>query len=808
MIGKLFRHTMMMFLALMVPGTLTCCVDDNNVTDSSQELTEDYAIAFDISLGTNPGSSMRAISDNHKPDEKGDAVDYQVDIEGVNNDFRILLFDKDDNFLFEPLKVHYQYQLNELDDETYSGQKRWQIIIPAHVLKSKGLLDKIKQDNFKIAVLANWPKDKRVEFQEGEKLQKLSHYYYDDVYGIASNDDAYGHLPDNRNMGAFTEWVKSNYSNQNAAEVAIRTDMEERTDPRMITRKLGRYDHTYEHIWRVWHFGDFGDEINELSTNSQIIELWKKQFTKDQEKFSEITTITSGFTGYGGYNDKEDYNGLTFENPTQNDNSYSPEGFTVGMGLTNAENEAKTQYITNNRIKFSALAAGTLRVWAKKATTSEKCILGIQVKDNNATNNTTNRKVKAQLTDEFQVYIIDKVDVTGAGSSVENAPLTIPEVISIYAVDGSMIIKQIEYIETKHLSDSDREGYLPGENNGQLIPMYGVQEFEAIGNHLAEGEIFNLSTAPTEGDDGYTRKKIHLLRSVAKVELLIPVGFPKLSHAYMRCVNRHGRCEPIDVLTPTDILWKGGTTYRSKTYQGIDQEIENIKTYGPFYKKDDQDKSHYRGKLSWFYTTWAEDWTDKWNWNGKNPEVPTTPDYPHIFNTRINRSDYMHFRFIETKNGYDRYVLYVPEKNIDDPGDIGNLSKTPKIPHIELRFEGFNNEENLDDNDCYRIYFTDKNNTDIVSKGYVYDDQEKKYLNDNILYPIVRNHIYRFTVTSVSGFELTSLNVNVDVVPYDEIELNPEFGDDDSIVNDADSSTDVDDYDDTELNPGFGKKNN
>ena len=66
----------------------------------------------------------------------------------------------------------------------------------------------------------------------------------------------------------------------------------------------------------------------------------------------------------------------------------------------------------------------------------------------------------------------------------------------------------------------------------------------------------------------------------------------------------------------------------------------------------------------------------------------------------------------------------------------------------------------------------------------------------------MRNHIYRFTVTSFSGADtptLGNLKVNLDVVPYDVTDLNPGFGQE---KNEAES--DVGPYDDTTLNPDFG----
>lgn len=758
---KLFRHTIAMFLTFLVLGSLMCCIDDHYDANCDQDINDDFSIAFDISLSSGPGGAMRDISQDHTSEEIGDEVDYQVDVEGANNDFRILFFDKDDNFLFEPLRTYYQY---ELTDETYKEQKRWRVIIPASALKRQvddntTILDKIKEENFKIAVLANWPRSEKdkLEFSQGNKLYKLSHYWQDDVYGDNSDvrrKEGFRFLTNNGMMGAFTEWVKSTYKNQEAARTAICE--EEREDPHTIMRKVptirkeGTYPHTYKHIWRAWHFGDFGEEVNGLSKNSNIREYWKKQFKKDQETFFSDLQSNINITKF------DDYGGSTYHAEGQTDDcglsleggegcSYNGEGLMIGEGKFETK-ENNVTYLTGNRLMFNAFAAGKIRICAKKNDTNT--LLYIQLKDNNTTNNKDNRKpiedkhIVKTLDNDFIIYeYSNNINVTGAGSSDSDAKLTIPEVISIYAEGGSMTIKQIEFIEDKHLSDTDREGFLPGENNNQLIPMYGIQEFGAIGDRMVPGEMFNLS----EQKDNYQYGKVHLLRSLAKVELLIPTGFLQLTHAYLRCVNRTSRCEPVDVSTSTYKLWNN-----------VDNEITNIKNYGPFYKKNDKDHGLYRSQLSWFYKAWTE-WNPQWDFN-KITEYPVTvsnkSDYPHIFNTRINRSDYVHFIYKGKKDNYDYYVLYVPEKNIDDPSDVGEMGATPKIPHIELRFKDVNNEENLDDNDCYRIYFTDQNNSDkLPSISNKYDGAEQTVLENYgkngypELYPIMRNHIYRFTLS-------------------------------------------------------------
>ena len=702
---RIFSHIMSILLTFLMSGIFMCCYDYDGIIMTYEEARlEDFALAFDISLNTIPGSTTRA---THK-ETNGEEIDNEVDVEGMNHDFRILFFDKDDNFLLDIGRTYYK-----LEDVSEGRSKHWRVTIPSTVLRHRGTLEKIQTENFKIAVLANWPKDKKVNFEYGDKLYKLSQYTKDDEY----NKEPYSHLPALGNlMGAYTDWVKSGYTGQNAAEEAIRT--EKRMNPRTITRKTGNAHrqedpYIYNHVWRVWTFGDGqisymdGTKINET-----FADVWQKQF--DSYKSALSTVASDGFSGYGGTFDE---GGLVLEGVNGSTTHDDDDGLTLAMGLESSDNSN----IVNNRLKFKAFATGTLKVTARKATEDGADVwLGMQRKENS--NSNASYRETEKLGNAYQTYTFSNIPVTGTSSKDY---LNNPEIISIYAVGGSMVVKHIEFIEGRHLYETDREGFLPDKDR-QLIPMYGIQEFDAIDYRMIPDEVFYLSPiSDKEFNDDYTRKNVHLLRSLAKVELLIPAGLP-LTHAYMRSANRTSRCEPVDVSAPTNELW-----------DSVDDEIGNIKSYGAFYDSADS----YQEKLSWFYGTWDK-W---WGWNDKNFSIPQTSyDYPHIFNTRISRSDYIHFRYMETQDGYDRYVLYVPEKNIDDPNDVGVLRATPKVPHIELRFEG-SDDANLDDNDCWRIYFTDDEDWRKVAQNG-YDDYEKVRDNLNKLYPIVRNHIYRFTV--------------------------------------------------------------
>ncbi|MCH5231918.1 MAG: hypothetical protein J1F43_09020, partial [Muribaculaceae bacterium] len=340
-----------------------------------------------------------------------------------------------------------------------------------------------------------------------------------------------------------------------------------------------------------------------------------------------------------------------------------------------------------------------------------------------------------------------------------------PEYIYIYNTDNNaVVIYSIEYICDKYLYDTDRQGV------EQLIPMYGVQHFKSITN-WGSVPVLNLSQ---DGDN------INLIRSVAKVELYLP-NSKDYFYVGMRSMNRTSRNEPMDVENPTNLAWQKFTnaSYHDATHC----EWFDICNYGKGYDTSktgvNEQVQAYQNWLSWFYGSWKfkRNVADSWNYSTsadgfwKYDGVPSlsslsdkeVTQYPHIFNPSINRSDFCEFIQKPDVNGYRRYILYVPDKNIDDPNDAGLLSSSPKVAHIEYRSEK-NQDEYLDDNKCHRIYFTNYSTNDAIKQlnRDQFDDYEITGLDD--LWPIMRNHIYRFYVGSNN--ETQEIYVKVDEWGY------------------------------------------
>lgn len=171
------------------------------------------------------------------------------------------------------------------------------------------------------------------------------------------------------------------------------------------------------------------------------------------------------------------------------------------------------------------------------------------------------------------------------------------------------------------------------------IPMYGIQEFDAIPN-WTKGTTFNMSTQTASQEKDYHYKSISLLRSVVKLELRIPMYDNNgalvevdLNYAQLLLNNYMCRTEPMDVSTPTNEIWKSDHS---------ECEWIRIKKYGPFISNKvglTDGTPNFKKRMSWFYGIWK---SLGWDFNG-NTEVLEYIDskadnpYPRIFNPIVQR---------------------------------------------------------------------------------------------------------------------------------------------------------------------------
>lgn len=338
--------------------------------------------------------------------------------------------------------------------------------------------------------------------------------------------------------------------------------------------------------------------------------------------------------------------------------------------------------------------------------------------------------------------------------------------------DGSGNIKETAPGRT----GNDANFYFHPDKVKQGIPMYGVQIFNPITN-WTKGTPFNLSYGASGQDAAYERKNIHLLRSLVKLELKVPKTVTieengvskdkeiKVINPHLQFSNVMARCEPLDVATPPEILWKSEA----------DCEWENIYAYGPIIngKVAGPNLEYFQERTAWFYGAWKGWWDynkdfDNGLKNGsrstlfdKNGRVTGKP-YPRIFNPVIQRNqDAMLDDCLVEDDAYWYYVVYTGERNINDSSYFGTDTAydydNSMISFFFFQIEG-------DDSSLfYKVALTDYEhnsyikNTNYYEKTGIYLDKYKKVMapdgtKENWNWPLLRNHCYTFIVNSFGNF--------------------------------------------------------
>ena len=706
-------------------------------------------------------------------------------------------------------------------------------------------------------------------------LTMLSHAERDTAYKSANQLNGYDHLVyyvegnEHPHMGPYTEWVKNFQKNEAAAEQTLRTkydvDGHKYTNSEMQSR--GAIE--YHDMWRIWNFGgqaNFENNMGYETTNSKILTAWvtnnetaKTAFDKDYPADKHKTDTSNKYWPL-----KNHESDLVLHGPMERVvEKVGAEGEEKAVGIklpvvpdfTEAQNDNGDGFPASmSYAHFYAKADGYVRVRYKAVGNAKlKAHIGLYNYAPPADN--TQRKHNVEARDEGKlkadrsqedmfiafgdvpnlhkhVYLY-AIEVPGEADTTD--PDESEDVEGEEGEDGEdgedggegevpeveapgIIIYEIEYIESRHLYDVDREGILPSKQ--YPIPMYGIQDFDPIGEYWQPGQLFNLSMFNNAVKEGYNYRTVSLLRSLARVEVLVNMNSfdRRPSHVFMRSMNRSARITPVDFFTPTDVIWNGyDRTSKSDQARlqhyidadnfaqqdiltncaGVDTEIDRIMQFGPIYIGRDsnnqepnsglsaeQKMDEYRSTTAWPFGIWEQQWG--WNWNraGSGEEASgnqvrwfetykpgdvrdyrgqVVPDYPHILHTRISRSDYARFHYVGEENGYYKYVIYIPEKNITDADNPGNIADRPKVIHVELRFNGGKIEnhdpdenlvENFDDNGAYRLYFTpggrsskyDSKLNGTKFSRLDWDSYEYDWESICEHWPIMRNHIYRFTV--------------------------------------------------------------
>ena len=825
------RHISLIISLLILLITIGCVreeIEPDGNGNGTVSATEPFTLTFTVgipSMGTDGGANTRAIF-------YGNPLYYEDWID-TQNGLRVLFFISkrqktgnsyvagqyadNNNYVavdpINPLKDYFLFESTSrwvtqlpYDDD---NNLRYRVTVPVYQIGNEDTeyreyWDKIREIlrtyDFKIAILANHPSSFTWTIQNSvlsvqniddlsnatnvKTINDIHHSVADNNYsnGGDGRQDAYAMLVDSSNkingystMGPYIDWVTTRsalygdalggkISSKETARTWIRDHWipelkyNEKTDPDIDFETLY---HDYRYLWSYWNFGgaaaDNALPYTDKSTtnthlndwevrNGALLRDWVSSAVENGGVFqNDLSTASTTINKYDGSDVLTFYpstatavitssNGKRFYGVQLPKLSATPTSTTAkdcflfklrthGTVTVRYQNLGGTLYVTN----------GTTRVSA--SSTSSKTVNGVKIY-------------------ESQYSISVPGDPTNC---------------FVFSMNGATIVHDIEFTEDEYLQLTDREGILPSSDHP--IPMYGVQKYAKLDGYWEEGAAFDLTEGGTnENGTDYPSKTISLLRAVAKIELLIPksLGVPK--HVYMRSLNRHVRCEPMDVSTPTNELWKDHN-------HGC--EWKDIQARGSFYEGGiTVDK--YKKRLAWYYGSWKE-WG--WKFNGYNQYIPDDSDgpFPRIMNPYINRSDFA--AFIDVSDYYNdqfyHFLFYMGESPLDAPHPYNGSSGSPKVPHIELRFDeryaatskvSTNTDINLEDDDCYRIYFTeggiasgarDANGVSKIGKKQYESQYENNtsYISEH--WPIIRNHIYRFTVLDAGADNMNGLVVDV-----------------------------------------------
>lgn len=855
---------------------LAGCKDDLVLEEGGADIVEEVdgdCIAFTMQIDKD--MSSRADGDFSFSSDL-DKYDNYID---TQDKFRVFFFSEKGDFLFGATDRIVSNLLNSSDNQT----DYWYIRVPMNRLvdrdKQEYDIDKIKtylkNNPFKVAVLANWPNadakinpadwdDSEGSYNPSENpsskvkgnprwnwsnsilntkanpadirnINDLHHVYNDVYYSASTRLKYYQDYMANVNsgdaagwyMGEPTDWVKmrdvqegwkARYDMKDVNGNGGFADMAEANrwiranwTPNIDKNQEKEIYRHYQHLWFLWNF----DASFKTGLNGN------PQYESD----GTVASVTDGgyYESNWGWNDgssagpvnpwgEEWYkrNGdilYQWMKTGYNDGTNSRALGSKTIDVGESDNDVFFKYISRNStpaycvkvgdnygiqlpaigrnavsnqsqgiITFQARTSGTLRVkWSSADETTSG--LGVQV------NNTL--RIHDNVNSTKPVDWVNSNDNTRYWDiSVEGDS----EPVYIFCTSGKAVVYSIEFIRGQYLYATDREGILPNVDQG--IPMYGVQDFPKIPD-WQRGTTINIS----QKDESGIVRNIYLVRALAKVEVYIKKEFGEPKHVYMRNMNRVARCEPMDVHSATETYW-------NDQHEAGKCEWFDIIEHGPSYNVGD-----YAGWFSWLYGSWKQEGCYWKPAEGKSYTVNISKGYyepdasqggwrkgtfgystdlksPHYFNPYQYRCNFC--RFIQGEEteykgtSYYKYVLYVPEKNITDPSSLDNSASTPRVPHIEYRFaprkakpdgttqteSAFNNTEyNLDDNDCFRIYFTNYGYSDDSSLGdtevntYLksghwgrsnYDEYEMDRDRLRYHWPIMRNHKYKFYVGGTS----------------------------------------------------------
>lgn len=156
--------------------------------------------------------------------------------------------------------------------DSYQGQvKNWYVQIPLDEDFEKN----IRENDFKIAVIANWPVGKEnAVLADGESIHKL-HHIFDDARDPYKNSSVFGFLGEDGKFSPFKDYVKSKNEDITAdgADNWIRANW----NPALEANKEDSYQNAglgdYYDLWLCWNFGG---NLNAVEYPGQA-DAWEKR---------------------------------------------------------------------------------------------------------------------------------------------------------------------------------------------------------------------------------------------------------------------------------------------------------------------------------------------------------------------------------------------------------------------------------------------------------------------------------------------------------------------------------------------------
>ena len=222
-----------------------------------------------------------------------------------------------------------------------------------------------------------------------------------------------------------------------------------------------------------------------------------------------------------------------------------------------------------------------------------------------------------------------------------------------------------------------RKTVLPSEKHP--IPMYGIQEYAPL-TGWKKGTSVNL--------DRLSDKPVSLLRSVVKLELIVPKGTAQ--HVLLFYPNIYARCEPMDVWTSTDLLWTANDRHKADCEWNLIKNFRMTEVTDETGNTSDLAKDvipasrlKIQQRMSFLYGIWRKE--KNWSFNDDNDGRDIDSYYEsnyknkelvRIFNPCTQRNTAVYVAKCpgyESDLVYDHFVAYVGERNVNDPSNLGDL---------------------------------------------------------------------------------------------------------------------------------------